>query len=201
MEGLMKIPPLLKVQPKTRGGAEQLRQSKRRVGRHRPAPVYDLVHALEWHTDAARQLDLSHPERLEEFHREHLAGMRRWSVFGDAEHEAIPNGSVVIHDLNAGRSGGGPREADAILVVDPNAALPPSITFERFEPVAGRRSQVCQRFSRVQLIQLPLRDGPQASWAATAGLLRIQIVVDVLRTFVREGLNHAVSVLAALRDP
>ena len=35
-----------------------------------------------------------------------------------------------------------PAEADAVLIVDPDAVLPFAISFERFQPVSGKQGQV-----------------------------------------------------------
>ena len=37
-----------------------------------------------------------------------------------------------------------PREADSVLVVDPNAVLSFAITFQRFQPVSLRHGQIFQ---------------------------------------------------------
>jgi hypothetical protein len=48
----------------------------------------------------------------------------------------------------------------AILLVHANAVPALLDTFERFEPVAGRRSQIAQFVCRVQNIQLPAYQRP-----------------------------------------
>lgn len=65
--------------------------------------------------------------------------------------------SVVVNDLHLLRSGVGPHEADAPLVVDPDAVLTGSITLERFEPVAGRNAEVLQDLSGPHLTKLAQR--------------------------------------------
>jgi hypothetical protein len=48
----------------------------------------------------------------------------------------------------------GPPKANSPLVVDPNAHLARTITLEELQSIAGRISQVLQRFRRIQLAQL-----------------------------------------------
>ena len=49
-------------------------------------------------------------------------------------------------------------EAQAPLIVDPDAVLATAITYESCEPVAGRRLKRFERDDRVQLRQLSFRD-------------------------------------------
>ena len=51
---------------------------------------------------------------------------------------------MVVHDLDILGSGGGPDEAHAELVVDPDAVLARPISLERLEPIAGRDPQVIE---------------------------------------------------------
>src|SRR5699024_12523987 len=71
--------------------------------------------------------------------------------------------SVVVSDLHLLRSGVGPHEADAPLVVDPDAVLSGPITLERLETVAGRDSEVFERLCGPHLTQRAQRDptGPR----------------------------------------
>ena len=68
---------------------------------------------------------------------------------------------MVIHNLNIDRTTSRPREADAELIIDPDAMLPLSVTAQLLQAVSRGRSQVLQRRGPVQLIQLPPRDPPQ----------------------------------------
>jgi hypothetical protein len=65
---------------------------------------------------------------------------------------------VIIDDLDVGRPrrGGWPLEADAPLIVDPNAVLSFSVSLQPLETVPGK-VQIGNLGRRVQLIQLHLR--------------------------------------------
>ena len=67
--------------------------------------------------------------------------MRRWNQSG---HRVLPL-LVVIGDLNVEGVSILPAEANAVLVVDPNAVLPFAIARQGFELVAGDRGQVARR--------------------------------------------------------
>jgi hypothetical protein len=66
--------------------------------------------------------------------------------------------SVVVHDLDVLRFAVLPHEADSILVIDPDAVLPPPITAKGLEVIARKRAQVVESLGRVQLRQLALSD-------------------------------------------
>jgi hypothetical protein len=65
---------------------------------------------------------------------------------------------VVVHDLHIISVPIVPNEADAILIVDPDAVLSPAVARERLEPITRKRPQVAELSSGVQLLQLPLSD-------------------------------------------
>ena len=55
------------------------------------------------------------------------------------------------------RTVGTPDEANAPLVVDPDAVLSDPVTSQAFQPVSGWAAEVLQRVRRVQEKQLPMR--------------------------------------------
>jgi len=63
---------------------------------------------------------------------------------------------MIIDDLDVTRAAVGPDEADAPLVVDPNAVLTRSSAPQRFQPVPRRGRQIAQNLGVVQLPQLAL---------------------------------------------
>jgi len=72
---------------------------------------------------------------------------------------AVPH-SVIIHNLNIFRSSGRPTKAEAELIIDSNAVLPGPVTFERFQSISRRHSQILQLGRDLQLPQLaPSHDG------------------------------------------
>ncbi len=66
--------------------------------------------------------------------------------------------SVVVHDLDVLCFTVLPHEADPILVIDPDAVLPPPITAKGLEVIARKRAQVVESLGGVQLRQLALSD-------------------------------------------
>lgn len=76
--------------------------------------------------------------------------------------------SVVIDNLDVGRTCRCPAEANAILVVHANAVLAGAVPFERLQPIARRYSQVGQVRRDLQLSQLAPRNRLNAVEAANA---------------------------------
>jgi hypothetical protein len=62
--------------------------------------------------------------------------------------------SMVVDNLDIMRVMPDPPEADAPLVIDPDAHLSGALAFQRFEPVSRRVPQVLDRPRRIQLAQL-----------------------------------------------
>lgn len=92
---------------------------------------------------------------------------------------------MVVHNLNLKRIGVNPAEADAPLVVDPNAVLARAITREGLQTIAWNRSQVRQGRCRVNLVKLPLRH-----WSNTLELPAELAPEDFLGLLVPERPNH-----------
>ena len=73
---------------------------------------------------------------------------------------------MVIHNLNLLRVSILPREADAVLVIDPDAVLPAPVSTKGLEVVARERSQVVEPCRGVQLHELALSDTGDAPKSA-----------------------------------
>jgi hypothetical protein len=65
--------------------------------------------------------------------------------------------SVIVRDLDAGRSRGGPGKADTPLVVDANAVLSRSIASELLETIARRHPQIVECLRSINDQQLSMR--------------------------------------------
>jgi hypothetical protein len=63
--------------------------------------------------------------------------------------------SVIIYDLDVIRIAAGPPEADAPLIVDPDAMLAGTVALELLQPVAGLHLQVLQRLRSIDSYELP----------------------------------------------
>ena len=59
---------------------------------------------------------------------------------------------MIVHDLHIVSVPVVPDEADAILIVDPNAVLPTPVARERLEPVAGECRKVTEVVGRMELL-------------------------------------------------
>ena len=63
---------------------------------------------------------------------------------------------MVIDDLHVVRVRAPPDEADAVLIVDPDAVLSTAIPFECLQPVARRTSEVTKGCRCMEHPELPL---------------------------------------------
>jgi len=66
---------------------------------------------------------------------------------------------VVIHNLDVMSIAVTPDEADAPLIIDPNAVRPRAAAFQGFKLVSGRHAKVPQPLCPMQVQKLPPR-GP-----------------------------------------
>jgi len=92
---------------------------------------------------------------------------------------------VIISDLNFVRAVNSPDEADAVLIVDPDAMLSDPVALQRFQPVAWRDAQVVQVggcFNLVQFAKSNRCDG----YPAAAGTR----FIEILRIGILEALDH-----------
>ena len=97
---------------------------------------------------------------------------------------------MVVHDFDVDGSDARPNEANAPLVVDTNTVLTLSVTLQGFEAVAWRSLQKVKRLGRLQLSQLAL-----CNWQERLELPRALALVQRLRVFALERLDHALMVL------
>lgn len=94
---------------------------------------------------------------------------------------------VVIHNLNIVRIAVAPHEADAPLIVDPNAVLAGAISAKAFESVSARDGQVAKLHCEVNLIKLPpgnALDGPELPYRVT--------LKELFSIRVTEGPDHGI---------
>jgi len=67
------------------------------------------------------------------------------------------DGSVVVHDLDLESVAVFPDEAEAPLIINPNAVLPFAIAAQCFQPISWRSHQVAEFHRAIQLPELPAR--------------------------------------------
>jgi hypothetical protein len=82
-----------------------------------------------------------------------------------------------------------PDKADAVLIVDPYAVLSFPVTFEHFETISGRKSEIVQDLGSIHHFELPTRGAFELPKT-----IHRDAVKEVLGFFVSEALNHAYSV-------
>lgn len=85
---------------------------------------------------------------------------------------------MIVHDFNCNDIAFAPDEAQAPLIVDPDAVLARAIAPQGFKLVAGRDAQEIQRSYSVQLLQLAQYNIRDCSTDATPRL-------DMLKEFIR----------------
>ena len=107
--------------------------------------------------------------------------------------------SVIIDDLDIRRAGTRPLEADAVLIVDSNAVLSPTISTQRLQPIAWRNPQLIQSRDRIQLVQLPPSDTPHNFGTNLLRGFRVLAIEDVFSPRVVKRDDHAVTLPLASR--
>jgi len=97
---------------------------------------------------------------------------------------------MVIRDLDLVGISGLPTKANAVLLIDPNAVLPPSLASQAFESVTRRDGQISQVADPANLIEFPPSGGPQPLRTGSPGRRGIRPVKDILRLSVPERAYH-----------
>jgi len=62
-----------------------------------------------------------------------------------------------------------PIEANAILIIDPNAVLAPPITSQALKTIAWGRCRLSQLAHSIDLIELAASHSPEPAWALPLG--------------------------------
>jgi hypothetical protein len=121
----------LQVHPELRLHPEEGAEPERRIGRHAPGPVDDLVDAPGRNVDVVGKAILTDCHRLQKIFEQDLAGVDRGDFLPC--HGGIS--SVVVGDLDVKRMTIPPDEAYSPLVVDANAVLAETVSFQCFQLV------------------------------------------------------------------
>jgi hypothetical protein len=104
---------------------------------------------------------------------------------------------VVIRDLYVVSVAIPPHEADAELVVDGNTVLAIPVMLQLFQSIAGRNSQILHSGGCVEHGQFLPGGFPQIRWGHSLAFPRVP---ELLRAFVREGLNHEESLINVVNN-
>jgi hypothetical protein len=79
-----------------------------------------------------------------------------------------------------------PLETDTILIVDPDAVLPPTIAMECFQPVSRWHGKFTNFQNPIDLIQFALGNSPKLPWTRFPGGLCVSTVVYVFGSLIPE---------------
>jgi hypothetical protein len=103
---------------------------------------------------------------------------------------------VIIHDLHIVGIPVVPDEADAVLIVNPNAVLSAPVAREGLEPVAWEGCQITEFLGCIQLLELPLSDPshPLEPAAEPAREERLSVgVVERPNHFLKQAITSGVT--------
>ncbi len=98
--------------------------------------------------------------------------------------------SVVVDYLNIDRPRFRPSETDSVLIVDPDAVLPSTVSTECLEAIAGWHSQVVQGLGLVKCVEPSGRHLPQRVGQPLASSLRIATIEQVFGCSITEAPDH-----------
>ena len=98
---------------------------------------------------------------------------------------------VVVRNLDLICASILPTETNSIPLVDANARLTLSITFQHLQFVARRHRKVIQIKRTIELIQFPLGDSPKALRTSLSSDRRRPSVVHIFGSFIPERFYHA----------
>jgi hypothetical protein len=98
--------------------------------------------------------------------------------------------SVIVDYLDLLRAGVGPGEADAVLIVDPDAMLTGSIPGQRLETVARWNPERLEGNRRIETVDLPAGDRPELRGAGSPRGFRVPSVKEVCGAGIGERPDH-----------
>ena len=138
----------LAVEPELRAVAKVSGQTHRRVGGDAALFGDNALDAALWHAGVQRKAGLAYAHGLQKFFIQNFARMH-------GQH-AVSHGVllVIVDDFNGVGVPVFPDEAYPPLAVDADAVLSGPVSFENFQPVSGRNTQVVQRNGVVQDFEL-----------------------------------------------
>ena len=104
---------------------------------------------------------------------------------------------MVIDDLDVPGFAVSPNEANAPLLVDPNAVLSLPVAAQGFQAIAGRRPQIVNLLCRIDCDKLRARSPLDLPWQITNGVAKIAAVrlsAKLLITTKRTTTRYAASI-------
>jgi hypothetical protein len=126
----------LQPDPESIGHGEKSRQAQTGIGSDRSCSGNDFTNAPLRHTDFPGQPVLGYAKGFDELFQQYFSRMR----IGNFAHFISP--LMIINDLNILRTFCCPYKAYSELIVDPDTALSGYFSFQGFQPVPQRNSQV-----------------------------------------------------------
>src|SRR5688572_854950 len=146
--GDFRIVSCLRAKPITVRQPEKPAQPQVRVCGDRPLAGHDVPNPLRRHADLLCKPVLGNPHGLQKLLGQELTGGHRIML---AHKRRL---SMVINDLHILSVMAGPSEADAPLIIDPDAVLPQTVAPQSLQSIAGRNAQVIEARRDLQLAQL-----------------------------------------------
>jgi hypothetical protein len=106
--------------------------------------------------------------------------------------------SMVIDDLDVPGFAVSPNEANAPLLVDPNAVLSLPVAAQGFQAIAGRRPQIVNLLCRIDCDKLRARSPLDLPWQITDGVAgedaAVRLSAKLLITTKRTTTRYAASI-------
>lgn len=101
---------------------------------------------------------------------------------------------MIVHNLHVVGVSIPPDEADAVLVIDPDAVLPAAVTRQRLQAIARKRRKIAKFSGRVELLQFSPRHASNLLQAAAESAAEQSLGFGVF-----ERPDHAISRYNATR--
>ncbi len=191
--GVIQIPPQLEIHPEISGHSEEFRQAQGRAGGDAAVTIDNFIDALIRHMDRFRQFALSQPHRSQKLFQEHFTRMGWGTVSGYPNHRHLSKSKtlMVIHDLDPVWTRIRPDETNPILVINPQAMLPFTVTAQDLQPVSRWNFEFTKGRDRIQLIKFPSGYFPQRFRADLPRRFRIPAIENVYGAGIAERPDHA----------
>ncbi len=148
---LVQIAGDLQVHPELRRGLQYARKENSSLCTHVPLTINECIDPLDWDTHLSGELNLAHPQWLQELLEQDFAWMRRLSVFRN--HFGFP--LVVICYLNILHVTVSPLEYNSVLVIDSNRVIARPFALQCFQSIRWRHSKITELRGSVKHIEFP----------------------------------------------
>ncbi len=171
----------LKTQPKTFRSPEKSGQPQCSIRRDRPFSLDDFVDPAAWHMNILGQAVLAYIHRFQKIFQEYFSRMNRRVI----SHLGFPSRMIIdqFHIIGIRIF---PCKTNPELIIDTDAPLIFSISFQGFQTVSRRNPKVVKGFCAVEDPQLSFCGSSQILW----DFLRIFSFKDFLGVPILERFDH-----------